>query len=401
MIQSQRKKYGFIAVSRGEGYNAIMESLNIDKIIAGGQTMNPSTEDIFKAIEEINAENIIIFPNNKNIIMSAKQAAEVTEKNAYVVDTRSIPETFTALLEFDESLSAEENLENMNEIIEDIHIAEVSISIRDTSVNDIKIRKDDYIGILDGKIVATDSSMDKTLELTIDKISRLRRKLIQSQRKKYGFIAVSRGEGYNAIMESLNIDKIIAGGQTMNPSTEDIFKAIEEINAENIIIFPNNKNIIMSAKQAAEVTEKNAYVVDTRSIPETFTALLEFDESLSAEENLENMNEIIEDIHIAEVSISIRDTSVNDIKIRKDDYIGILDGKIVATDSSMDKTLELTIDKIIEEGEVSLVTVYYGEDVDKRKAKEFVKKLSKKYKDVDCELVYGGQPVYYYTVTLE
>ena len=220
-------------------------------------------------------------------------------------------------------------------------------------------------------------------------------------KKKYGFIAVSRGEGYNAIMESLNIDKIIAGGQTMNPSTEDIFKAIEEINAENIIIFPNNKNIIMSAKQAAEVTEKNAYVVDTRSIPETFTALLEFDESLSAEENLENMNEIIEDIHIAEVSISIRDTSVNDIKIRKDDYIGILDGKIVATDSSMDKTLELTIDKIIEEGEVSLVTVYYGEDVDKRKAKEFVKKLSKKYKDVDCELVYGGQPVYYYTVTLE
>ena len=157
----------------------------------------------------------------------------------------------------------------------------------------------------------------------------------------------------------------------------------------------------MSAKQAAEVTEKNAYVVDTRSIPETFTALLEFDESLSAEENVENMNEIIEDIHIAEVSISIRDTSVNDIKIRKDDYIGILDGKIVATDSSMDKTLELTIDKIIEEGEVSLVTVYYGEDVDKRKAKEFVKKLSKKYKDVDCELVYGGQPVYYYTVTLE
>lgn len=220
-------------------------------------------------------------------------------------------------------------------------------------------------------------------------------------KKKYGFIAVSRGEGYNAIMESLNIDKIIAGGQTMNPSTEDIYKAIEEINAENIIIFPNNKNIIMSSKQAAEVTEKNAYVVETRSIPETFTALLEFDESLSADENLENMNDIIEDIHIAEVSISIRDTSVNDIKIRKDDYIGILDGKIVATDSSMDKTAEEAINKIIEDDDVSLVTVYYGEDVDKRKAKDFVKKLSKKYRDVDCELVYGGQPVYYYTITLE
>ena len=219
--------------------------------------------------------------------------------------------------------------------------------------------------------------------------------------KKYGFIAVSRGEGYNAIMESMNIDKIIAGGQTMNPSTEDLYKAVEEINAENIFIFPNNKNIIMSAKQAAEVSDKNVFVVETRSIPESFSAILEFDEAVDPEENLENMNEVIEDIHIAEVSISIRDTSVNDIKIRKDDYIGILDGKIVATDSSIEKTCEETIADIIEEDDISLITIYYGEDIEKRRAKDFSKKLSKKFKDVDCELVYGGQPVYYYTITLE
>ncbi|WP_306483320.1 DAK2 domain-containing protein [Anaerococcus sp.] len=219
--------------------------------------------------------------------------------------------------------------------------------------------------------------------------------------KKYGFIAVSRGEGYNAIMESMNIDKVIAGGQTMNPSTEDLYKAVEEIKAENIFIFPNNKNIIMSAKQAAEVSDKNVFVVETRSIPEAFSAILEFDEAMSPEENLENMNEIIEDIHIAEVSISIRDTSVNDIKIRKDDYIGILDGKIVATNSSIEKTCEETIADIIEEDDISLITIYYGEDIEKRRAKDFSKKLSKKFKDVDCELVYGGQPVYYYTITLE
>ncbi|WP_308654620.1 DAK2 domain-containing protein [uncultured Anaerococcus sp.] len=219
--------------------------------------------------------------------------------------------------------------------------------------------------------------------------------------KKYGFIAVSRGEGYNAIMESMNIDKIIAGGQTMNPSTEDLYKAVEEINAENIFIFPNNKNIIMSAKQAAEVSDKNVFVVETRSIPESFSAILEFDEAVDPEENLENMNEVIEDIHIAEVSISIRDTSVNDIKIRKDDYIGILDGKIVATDSSIEKTCEETIADIIEEDDISLITIYYGEYIEKRRAKDFSKKLAKKFKDVDCELVYGGQPVYYYTITLE
>lgn len=223
----------------------------------------------------------------------------------------------------------------------------------------------------------------------------------QKPSKKYGFIAVSRGEGYNAIMESMNIDKIIAGGQTMNPSTEDIFNAIEEIDAENIIVFPNNKNIIMSSKQAAEVSDKNVFVVETRSIPEAFTALLEFDENLDANSNIENMNEVIEDIHIAEVSISIRDTSVNNINIKKDDYIGILDGDIVATDSSIEKTAEKVLTKAIDDEDISLITVYYGEDVEKRKAKDFVKKLERKFKDIDCELVYGGQPVYYYTITLE
>ena len=219
--------------------------------------------------------------------------------------------------------------------------------------------------------------------------------------KKYGFIAVSRGDGYNAIMESMNIDKIIAGGQTMNPSTEDIYNAMEEIDAENIIIFPNNKNIIMSAKQAAEVSDKNAVVVETRSIPEAFSAILEFDESLSPEENLENMNEVIEDIHIAEVSISIRDTTVNNIEIKKDNYIGILDGKIVATDTTIENTAEKAIIDLVEDEDISLITIYYGEEVDKRQAKDFSKKLSKKFKHVDCELVFGGQPVYYYTITLE
>ena len=202
-------------------------------------------------------------------------------------------------------------------------------------------------------------------------------------------------------MESMNIDKIIAGGQTMNPSTEDIFNAIEEIDAEYIIVFPNNKNIIMSSKQAAEVSDKNVFVVETRSIPEAFTALLEFDENLDANSNIENMNEVIEDIHIAEVSISIRDTSVNNINIKKDDYIGILDGDIVATDSSIEKTAEKVLTKAIDDEDISLITVYYGEDVEKRKAKDFVKKLERKFKDIDCELVYGGQPVYYYTITLE
>ncbi|MDO5047357.1 MAG: DAK2 domain-containing protein [Anaerococcus sp.] len=219
--------------------------------------------------------------------------------------------------------------------------------------------------------------------------------------KKYGFIAVSRGEGYNSIMESMNIDKIIEGGQTMNPSTEDIYKSIEELNAENIIIFPNNKNIIMSSKQAAEVSDKNVYVLETKSIPQVFTALLEFDESLDPEENLENMAEVIDQMHIGEVSISIRDTSVNNIEIKKDEFLGILDGKIITSKDSIEKTSEELIKNAVKDSDASLVTIYYGEEIDKRKAKDFAKKLSKKFKDIDIELVYGGQPVYYYTITIE
>lgn len=227
-------------------------------------------------------------------------------------------------------------------------------------------------------------------------------KLEDEKLKKYGFIAVSRGQGYDDILKSMNIDKIISGGQTMNPSTEDIYKNIEEVKAENIIIFPNNKNIIMSSKQACELTDKNVKVLETRSIPETFTAMLEFDESLDIEENIENMAEVIEDMHTAEVSISIRDTSVNNIKIKKDDYIGILDGNIVATRANIEDTLKEALDKSIkEDDDISLITIYYGEEANKKKAKDLVKKLSKENKDIDIELIYGGQPVYYYQATLE
>ena len=224
----------------------------------------------------------------------------------------------------------------------------------------------------------------------------------KSQAKKYGFIAVSRGEGYDSILESMNIDEIISGGQTMNPSTEDIFNSLDRVNAENIIIFPNNKNIIMSAKQAAEITEKNAVVVETRSIPETFTAMLEFDPDSSIEENVENMNEAIKYLHVAEISISIRDTSIKGVEISRDDFLGILDGDIVTSNKKIVDTALKTVDHALaKDSDLSLVTLYYGEDIDKKDAKDLVKKISKKHKGVDVELVYGGQPVYYYTITLE
>lgn len=158
----------------------------------------------------------------------------------------------------------------------------------------------------------------------------------------------------------------------------------------------------MSSKQACELTDKKAMVLETRSIPETFTAMLEFDEDFDIEENIENMTDAISDMHTVEVSISIRNTSVNNIEIKKDDYIGILDGNIVATKANIEETtkdaIKIAVDK---DDDISLITIYYGEEADKRRAKDLVKKLSKEYKDIDVELVYGGQPVYYYQATLE
>lgn len=239
------------------------------------------------------------------------------------------------------------------------------------------------------------------LDNLIPNLDRVKEKK-KSEAKKYGFIAVSRGGGYDSILKSMNIDQIISGGQTMNPSTEDIYNSLEQVNAENILIFPNNKNIIMSAKQATNITDKNAVVVETRSIPETFTAMLEFDEDLSAEENAANMAEAIEDVHIAEFSISIRDTTVGGVEIAKDDYLGILDGDIIASETSLEQSVAKTIAKALEEhDDLSLITIYYGEEIERKTAKDLVKKLSKQFKDADIELVYGGQPVYYYTITLE
>lgn len=158
----------------------------------------------------------------------------------------------------------------------------------------------------------------------------------------------------------------------------------------------------MSAKQACDITDKNAIVIETRSIPETFTAMLEFDEDSSIEENAENMQEAIEDVHVAEFSISIRDTSVSGVEIKKDEYLGILDGKILASEKDLEKSVEKTLQKALEDyQDSSLVTIYYGEEIEKRNAKDLCKKLGKKFKEVDIELVYGGQPVYYYTITIE
>lgn len=220
------------------------------------------------------------------------------------------------------------------------------------------------------------------------------------EHKKYGFIAVSSGEGFTKIFKDLKVDEVVTGGQTMNPSTEDFMEAIGKINADDIFIFPNNKNIIMAAKQTIDLSEKNIHVVETRNMPEAITAMITFDEDMSADEILDNMNEAISEVKTGEVTFAVRDTTIDGKEIKKGNYLAISSSKILASSADLNETTMAMIDELIDE-DTSLVTLYLGEDAEKALADDLIEKLEEKYPDVDFEAIESKQALYYYIISLE
>ena len=220
------------------------------------------------------------------------------------------------------------------------------------------------------------------------------------EHKKYGFIAVSSGEGFTKIFKDLKVDEVVTGGQTMNPSTEDFMEAIDKINADDIFIFPNNKNIIMAAKQTIDLSDKNIHVVETRNMPEAITAMITFDEDMSADEILDNMNEAISEVKTGEVTFAVRDTTIDGKEIKKGNYLAISSSKIIASSADLNETTMAMIDELIDE-DTSLVTLYLGEDAQKALADDLIEKLEEKYPDVDFEAIESKQALYYYIISLE
>lgn len=220
------------------------------------------------------------------------------------------------------------------------------------------------------------------------------------EHKKYGFIAVSSGEGFTKIFKDLKVDEVVTGGQTMNPSTEDFMEAIGKINADDIFIFPNNKNIIMAAKQTIDLSDKNIHVVDTKNMPEAITAMITFDEDMSADEILNNMNEAISEVKTGEVTFAVRDTTIDGKEIKKGNYLAISSSKILASSADLNETTMAMIDELIDE-DTSLVTLYLGEDAQKALADDLIEKLEEKYPDVDFEAIESKQALYYYIISLE
>lgn len=221
------------------------------------------------------------------------------------------------------------------------------------------------------------------------------------EKKKVGFIAVSVGDGLNEIFEELGADYIIKGGQTMNPSTEDMLNAIDNINAENIFILPNNGNIILAAEQAKSIVEdKNIVVVPTKTIAQGITSMITYVEDCTVEENLEAMTEAIANVKTGQVTYAVRDTELDGKVIKQDDIMGIGDKVIEAVGKDITEVTCELIDKMVDE-DSELISVYYGEDIKEEDAKALVEKLEEKYSDIEVELNYGGQPIYYYILSVE
>ena len=220
-------------------------------------------------------------------------------------------------------------------------------------------------------------------------------------RKEVGFIAVSIGEGMNEIFRELGADYIIEGGQTMNPSTEDMLNAIDQVNAEHIFILPNNKNIILAANQAQTLTEdKDIIVVPSKTVPQGITAIINYMPDADAQTNLEAMIEGIGNVKTGQVTYAVRDTHIDDKEIHEGDIMGIGDSGILADGQTVEETTKEMLAQLVDE-DTALISLYYGQDVQEESAENFAQEIEDLYPDVDVDVHSGGQPIYYYVLSVE
>lgn len=224
--------------------------------------------------------------------------------------------------------------------------------------------------------------------------------LTEKVRVPFAVIAIAAGEGVQELFRSLGASYIISGGQTMNPSTEDILKAVKEVNAEQVIILPNNKNIFMAADQAAEVADVPVAVVPSKTISQGMTAMLAFNDQQSLEENKASMTEMLDSVVSGQVTTAVRDTTIDDVEIKKDDFLGMIDGKIVVSEADRFNASLDTLNRMIDE-DTEIVTIIVGEDGSVEEAEKLIAILVSENDELETELHEGGQPVYPYLFSAE
>ena len=239
-----------------------------------------------------------------------------------------------------------------------------------------------------------------------EKVAAQQAKAAESRKKKeprkpVGFIAVSIGEGMNEIFRELGVDYIIEGGQTMNPSTDDMLNAIDEVNADHIFILPNNKNIILAANQAQSLTkDKDIIVIPTKTVPQGITAVISYMSEADVDANLEAMEEAIRHVKTGQVTYAVRDTKIDDKVIHEGDIMGIGDQGILSVSQSVEETTKDMLAQLVDE-DSELISLYYGQDINEEDAQKFAQSVEEIYPDVDIDVHMGGQPIYYYVLSVE
>ncbi len=295
---------------------------------------------------------------------------------------------------------------------------------KSTTLADIDKLKENLMGIGDSVICIGDLEMVKvhvhtnapgialTYALELGELDRLKienmleenralKARIAAEKKDQGMLAICTGDGLSDIFKDLFIDRVIEGGQTMNPSASDIATAVQKINAENVFVFPNNKNIILAAEQASALVENHTiHVIPTKNVPQGFAAALAFDPEASAEENKTNMIHALDNVRAGSVTHAVRTTNVNGFAIKEGDIIGLDDKKILSKSDNIDETVLKLIDRLRDESH-EVITLYYGEGVKEEDAQALAQKVQEAFPDFDVDYHYGGQPVYYYILSLE
>lgn len=219
-------------------------------------------------------------------------------------------------------------------------------------------------------------------------------------KKETAFIGVCAGDGLSEILKNTGIDFIIEGGQTMNPSTEDILDAVKKVNADNVFVFPNNKNIILAAEQARDLSDKNIIVMKSKNIPQCISAMLEYNANRNIEDNIRKMNSAMDNAIVGQITFAVRDTEMDGVVIKEGDILGISDGKIISSGNDAAEVLADLTEKLVDE-DSEFLNVYFGADVQKEDADRIKEEFEEKYPDLEVSVKYGGQPLYYYIVSVE
>lgn len=350
-----------------------------------------------------NGENVeIIKQNNTNKKTSTPQASITVEDIKFKYCTEFIIEKYTNGSPVEEFKNAISQKGDCMLVIDDDSVVKVHIHTNNpgfvleeaVKIGEMINLKIDNMKHQHNNIIKTEKKKAKTTPKTKPE----RKKSVVL--KEVGFVAICAGRGLSDILSDLGVDRIIEGGQTMNPSTDDILKAVEKVKAKNVFVFPNNKNILLAANQAKELSSVNIIVIPTKTIPECISAMMAYKQTQTIDVNKKAMNEAIKNVDTAQVTFAVRNTVVNSKEIKKGDILGIMNGEIKITGSDRQSVCEAMIEQMAKDDK-EFITVYCGKTTKKAHMDKLLKSLEEKYEDFDVSVKYGGQPIYYYIISVE